>query len=275
MKNLLLPVLILILAGSGAQAAGIKPRPGKVYQNLSDTGAYKFYDGHKGDCHGCVFRNLVLKVDRYGFQIRGSTADLLIDGVKVSLRTPTTGGDFPAGVAVSSSKARDITVRDSEFSDFKMAPVKGRYTNGDGLDCDSRTTNITIERVYAHDNSDGGIDTKCITTMRDVRAERNYRNFRMWGAFTATTLTSNQPRNAHFWFSQGASGVIDKAVAGGDTGKSVFFFDKPGQRPVEIKECVFNFSVPTKLLGGARSEMLVLGPTCRADAEGYAINTAG
>lgn len=270
--------LALISAGP-AVAAGVTPKPGKVVEGRTNVGAYKFMDSRRGDCSDCRFRDLVLHVDRYGFVFSRGVRDVVIDRVKVDLRFPTTGSNLPAGVVVTDSDnfPDNITIRNSEFSGFRMVPEKDKYMQGDGVDCDNRKTRLFLEGSYAHDNGDGGFDTKCITDMRDLRSERNNYNYRLWGKVTAGTITSRNPKKAHIQTTGGTAAVIDLLIAEGDTGQEVIMVNKASAGGIEIKACRFNFSRPTKVIGGpakfVEATPIKLGPTCRPGADGFAVNT--
>lgn len=264
--------LALLAIAPAVQAAGIVGYPGKTYQNATSNGAYKWFDDRKAKptCDGCTFKNITLTVDRYGWQFLKSK-NVTLDGVKVTHRRVNSGGDLPAAVAIVGGS--NITVRNFEFRNFQMVAVKGKYTNGDGADCDNRdVTGVVFEDGITTDNSDAGLDLKCEVTVNRVTSERNYRNFRFWGKMKGGTLTSRNPRNAHVWFSSGAKGVVDTLIAEGDTGAPVFASEPP-KTDLTFNNCRYNFGVPTKVFGTkGQVPGLKVGPSCMPDAKGYAIN---
>lgn len=251
----------------------------KLVENVISVGRYKWRTHQKTDFSGTTFRNLDIATDRYAFQIGGKVRDVTIENARISLRAPTTGGDLPAAVAVSSSAlVQNIVIRDSEFFDFRQVPSDA-YPQGDGIDCDSRATTLLIERVYSHDNGDGGFDTKCITTFRNTRAERNNWNYRLWGSVTATKIASADPRRAHIQTTGGTKATINGLFASGSTGKPVVLVNKPTEpgHYLRMTNCRYNFSVPTKVVHGPAKYIktieLTFDASCAPDAKGFAANT--
>lgn len=90
------------------------------------------------------------------------------------------------------------------------------YPNADGFGSERLNDNITYRFTTASNNSDGGYDLKSTNTLLDnTRADENYRNYRLWGSGTGTTIYSNSPRGAHIWLGQNANYTINKLVATG------------------------------------------------------------
>ncbi|KQM50356.1 hypothetical protein ASE69_20810 [Sphingomonas sp. Leaf208] len=276
-RNLLATTAATALITTPAYA-DVRPQAGKVYENIVSNGSYKFLESKKGDANRVTVRNAKLTVSRIGFQINTLVKGFVLDRVTVAATKVNKGGDFPAGLVVGAgSGPSEVTVSDAEFSGFTMDQVPDKYTNGDGVDCSTRTASLRISRTYLHDNSDGGLDTKCITVADDLTAARNYRNFRIWGQFTGTKLTSVDPRNAHVWISGGAAQVvtIDRLVVKNTVNTaSVLFIASELPVTVLVKACEVAVLPGTLLQSGGKNARVTWGPTCLRDAKGYAINTA-
>ena len=275
------------------------PDKPKVVSNVVSNGRYKWVDTRKTDVRNATFNNITLNVDRYGFAFgpsyvikdgknkgqivchAGST--VTINNLTASLRKPTKGGDFPAAVGVSDSGCApaNIIINGGVFSNFRQVEVKGKYTQGDGIDCDNRRVNLTIRNVAANNNSDGGFDSKCNSTYDNLSGEGNGITYRMWGRVRAGTLTSISPRKGHIQTTGGTDAVIELLIAEGSNGKPVVGINSPTGESIEIKACRFNFTVPTPVIGGpskfvkpmVAAGRVKLGPTCQPDANGFAVNS--
>lgn len=287
----LLIVLALLFAGSAVQAAGIKPAPNKqITTTAANNGAYKVLDFRNGDCSGCVVDGVTWNVDRTGVDARGWDYFTLKNST-ITLRAPTSKGDFPSAISITATTKPGgrYFILNNTFRDFimvarpltkplgKLVKDDGKYMQGEPVNCDDRKAQVELIGNKAFGSGDAGYDLKCTMVKMDGNyAEGANYGYRIWGVVSAGTNTSHNARVAHNWFSQAARVSQAQAVASGETGAPVFYVSAPGA-VIDYQTCKFNFSVPTKVLAGPASAIkgskITLGPSCRPDANGYAVNT--
>lgn len=212
-----------------------------------------------------VVRNLdisnltVTNTLREGIRIQGDVNGVTVKNFSLKqAATPTIAPDLPTGIAIH--KGTNIQISDGTASGFQM--VTTGYPNGDGISAEGAVSNLTISRVKASDNSDGGFDLKSSNTaLYDLTAERNYRNYRFWSSVKAGTLTSVDPSNAHVWAGSGADVVIDNLIVSSTTKAVVLYVD--GAKSLTIKACQLKVPAGTKLMYKATpSSVVTLGPGC-------------
>jgi hypothetical protein len=210
-------------------------------------------------------RNLVIQrltafdLQRDGVRLRGDIEGARLHHFKLQMRgQPQIEPHLPIGVAVMSG--RRIAISDGQISGFRMVPVPGKYTNGDGIAAERKVHDLAIARVRAVDNSDAGFDLKSSATRLDaLQAERNGRNYRFWGSVDAGTLTSVSPRKAHVWAGKGARVRIRHLVAR-SAGRAPIV-DIEGAESVTIDRCSLQVPRGTPLVEGA-SSVVKLGRGC-------------
>jgi hypothetical protein len=150
-------------------------------------------------------------LERDGIRLRQAD-EVDIGGFDLSMRAePQVRPHLPQGIAIV--RGTNISIHDGRVAGFRMARVEGKYTNGDGIALEGGVSNVTIARVIAENNSDGGFDLKSRDTrLQDTVARNNSRNYRFWGTGTATTITSESARSAHVWLGRGANWRISRLV---------------------------------------------------------------
>lgn len=213
-----------------------------------------------------IVRNLTitaLKVTdaiREGIRIQGDVDTVTIKDFSLKQRAvPTEAPDLPSGIAIYTGK--NITISDGYVSGFQMNNP-GKYPNGDGISSEREVDNLMISRVTSSDNSDGGFDLKSTNTfLYDLKAERNYRSYRLWGSANAGTLTSVDPKNAHVYAGNGAVVVIDKLIARSTTTALLVYAEDA--KSVTIKSCDLQMPAGTKLVyKSSPTTVINLGPGC-------------
>ncbi|MDI1296695.1 MAG: right-handed parallel beta-helix repeat-containing protein [bacterium] len=212
-----------------------------------------------------VVRNLdianltVTDTTREGIRIQGDVNGVTVKNFSLKqVAKPTVAPDLPTGIAIHSGT--NIQISDGSASGFQM--VSTGYPNGDGISAEGGVSNLTISRVTASDNSDGGFDLKYNNTLLyDLTAERNFRNYRFWSSVKASTLTSVDAANAHIWAGGSADVVIEKLVVKSTTKAVILYVD--GAKSVKINACELNVPKGTKLIYKATaSSVVILGPGC-------------
>jgi hypothetical protein len=230
---------------------------------LTVSGSYRVVESSKN----LRMRNLRIQglfgtdLQRDGVRLRGDIDGATIQNFRLAMRRqPQTEPNLPIGIAVQSG--RGITISDGEVAGFQMVRVPGKYTNGDGIAAERQVQDLTISRVVSRNNSDGGFDLKSSNTKLDqLRAEHNYRNYRLWGTIDAGTLTSIDPAGAHLWAGNRAVVHIKRRVASSSGRAPLVQVD--GARQVEIDSCDLRLPPGTPLVEGKTSETrVVLGRGC-------------
>jgi hypothetical protein len=200
-------------------------------------------------------------LDRDGIRIRGDAEGVRIQNFHLQMRSaPQSSPNLPIGIAVQTG--RDIVISDGTVSGFRMIEQEGKYTNGDGIATERPVDGLSIARVRSTDNSDGGFDLKSRNTrLDDLTAERNGRNYRLWGTVEAGTLNSADPRNAHVWVAKGAVVHIRNLVASSTRRAPLIKLEGPAQ--VTVDHCTLRLPPGNKIVGGQPEGADVhLGPGC-------------
>lgn len=154
-----------------------------------------------GQLHGFRIHDITAtNLERGGLRFKDASDGLIEDVTCLSdgLGCP----DIPVGFAITDGPGHHITYRRCTAGGFvKRVDRPGAYVNGDGFSDEETCTDITYEDCYAHDNGDGGLDSKCANLVATrVTCERNKRNFRLWGSGVVTDCVSIDPAQVHFWF---------------------------------------------------------------------------
>jgi hypothetical protein len=201
-------------------------------------------------------------LQRDGIRVRGDAEGVVIRNFRLAMRSfPQSGPNLPIGIAVQ--QGRDITISHGEVSGFRMIPLPGKYTNGDGIATERPVQGISITDVRSFNNSDGGFDLKSSRTRLDrLSAEANGRNYRFWRTVDAGTLTSASPRNAHIWLARGADVHIARFAASARTRAPLIRIEGPAS--IVIDSCQLRLPAGTPLVAGPRSQTRVtLGRGCK------------
>jgi hypothetical protein len=264
---------ILLLLAAGATAAANPQRPAinlkgevrdRVIGPLNLSGAFRAIESNPQ----VRVRNLTIRgitatdLERDGIRIRGDAVGVNIRDFRLSMRAqPQSGRNLPIGIAVQ--EGRDIVIEDGSASGFRMVERQGKYTNGDGVATERPVDGLTINRVRASDNSDGGFDLKSSRTSLDrLTAERNGRNYRFWRTVRAGTLTSADPRNAHVWLARGAEVRIARLAASSRGRAPLVRIEGPAS--ITIDRCDLRLPPGTPLVAGdRRGSRISLGAGCR------------
>ncbi|HVF84260.1 MAG TPA: hypothetical protein VM913_08850 [Sphingomicrobium sp.] len=202
------------------------------------------------------------RLQRDGIRIRGDADGVVIRNFRLAMRDqPQSHPNLPIGIAVQ--EGRNISIDSGSTSGFQMVFVPGKYTNGDGIATERAVDGISITRVRASDNSDGGFDLKSSRTRLDqLTAVRNGRNYRFWRTVEAGTLTSADARNAHIWLARGADVRIRKLVATSRSRSPVVRIEGPAK--IVIDSCELRLPPGTRLVAGSMAGSQVsLGRGCR------------
>ncbi|WP_119300553.1 calcium-binding protein [Dongia deserti] len=149
-------------------------------------------------------------------RLQYDTRDVLIDNV-IGDSQRTYGGLYVSGIAL------DGTVHDVLISNTKMKNNFGQgtateYWNGDGFVTERGVYNVRFENTMASGNTDAGYDLKSSnTTLVNVTAEGNNRNYRFWS--TSITLEDSVSLNptryggtshtVHVWLAENANATVD------------------------------------------------------------------
>ena len=195
-----------------------------------------------------------------GIFIRGGSHDWLIQDFRITgSGVNTSPGDIPVGIGMHG--ATNIVIRRGEISGFKTVLANPKkYANADCISAE-RGDSFTATDVYAHDCSDGIIDTKATTKLDRIRAANaGHYSYRFWAKADAGTLTSENPGYAHVQLAAASADVhIVKLVAIG--GGTLVKVDKPGGKLV-IDACDLTKWTGTDLVAGAKASVS-LGKGCR------------
>ena len=213
-----------------------------------------------------VMRNLRIRgitgldLQRDGIRLRGDIDGATVQNFRLVMRRqPQAPPHLPTGIAVVSG--RRIRISDGEVAGFQMVRIPGKYTNGDGIAAERQVHDLSITRVVSRNNSDAGFDLKSSPTSLDqLRAENNGRNYRFWARVEAGTLTSVEPRGAHVWAGNGAVVHIKRLVARSSTRAPLVQIERGGQ--VVIDQCELRLPVGTRLVAKSNEGRVVLGRGC-------------
>ncbi|EMD84336.1 hypothetical protein C725_0266 [Pacificimonas flava] len=195
-----------------------------------------------------------------GIRLDGDATGVSIENFDFSMRDAQ-DTDYPAGIILNSGT--DILIRDGRLSGFRSPTAKGDYPQGDGVSAERGVSKLTITGVSASGNADGGYDLKSSETrLDDLRAEDNYRNYRLWGSVEAGRLESRNPRGAHLWAGKGADIRIAEFVVSSDTDAPILQID--GAKRVQIDHCVLSVPEGTSTVSGnASNAELILDESCK------------
>jgi hypothetical protein len=198
-----------------------------------------------------------------GIFIRGGSRDWLIQDFRIKgSRINTSPGDIPVGIAMGG--ATNIVIRRGEISGFQtvLADEK-KYANADCISAE-RGDSFTATDIYAHDCTDGIIDTKATTHLDRVRAANaGHYSYRFWALVTAGTLISENPGSAHIQIAAASTDVtIDKLIAVGP--RAIIAVDSKGiGGKITIKGCDLSKWTGTSLLSGFYTRAKIeLGKGC-------------
>ena len=234
----------------------------RVIGPLKVVGPYRIVETSKD----LVLRNLKiqgitgLNLQRDGIRVRGMVDGVTIQNFRLEMRRePQVSPNLPTGIALSSGQ--NIRISDGQVSGFQMVKVPGKYTNGDGIASERMVHDLSIVRVVSKNNSDGGFDLKSSpTTLDQLRAENNGRNYRFWSRVEAGTLTSIEPRGAHIWAGNTALVHIKRLVARSSTDAPLVAVEGAGQ--VVIDQCELHLPRGTTLVKKSGQGKVVLGRGC-------------
>lgn len=200
---------------------------------------------------------------KYGIRIRNGSSNWLIQDFRISgSGVNTSPGDVPGGIVLDG--AYNVTIRRGEIDGFRtvLADPK-KYANSDCVAAE-RGDSLIMSDVYAHDCTDGIVDTKATTHLDRIRAANaGHYSYRFWALVTAGTLTSENPGGAHIQIAAASTDVtIDKLIAVGP--KAVVHVDSKGiGGKITIKECDLSKWTGTSLLSGFYTRAkITLGKGC-------------
>lgn len=197
-----------------------------------------------------------------GIFIRGGARDWVIQDFRITgSGINTMPGDIPVGIAMQG--AHNIVIRRGEISGFKTDLTGSGYENADCVSAE-RGDDFTMTDVYAHDCTDGIVDTKATTHLDRIRAANaGHYSYRFWAIVTAGTLTSENPGGAHIQIAAASTDVtIDKLIAVGP--RAIITVDSKGiGGKITIKECDLSKWTGTSLLSGFYTRAkITLGKGC-------------
>jgi len=194
-----------------------------------------------------------------GIFIRNGSSNWVVQDFRITgSGVNTSPGDIPGGIVMDG--AYNITIRRGEISGFKteLADPK-KYANADCIAAE-RGDSFTAIDLYLHDCTDGGIDTKAMTTLDRIRvANIGHYSYRFWAKVTAGTLTSENPGYAHVQLGAASADVhIAKLIAIG--GSNLIKVDKAGGK-LTIDACDLDRFTGKTLVAGAKATVM-LGKGC-------------
>ena len=198
-----------------------------------------------------------------GIFIRGGSHDWVIQDFRIKgSRVNTSPGDIPVGIALGG--ATNIVIRRGEISGFHTVLVdKKKYANADCISAE-RGDSFTATDIYAHDCTDGIIDTKATTHLDRIRAANaGHYSYRFWAKVEAGTLISENPGGAHIQIAAASSDVtIEKLIAIGP--KAIVHVDSKGVGgKITIKTCDLTKWTGVVIKSGFYSRAwITLGSTC-------------
>jgi hypothetical protein len=248
----------------GGRAISAKGRvEGSTVGPVNIRGAYSaFYTDDSSNLRNIFISNInVTNAQREGIRLRGQVEGVTICNFAIRMRAESQSGThLPEGISVYNGK--NIVIQDGFISGFRMVPVEGEYTNGDGISSERPVVGLAISRVTANDNSDAGFDLKSDQTyLYDTVAERNFRNYRFWTRATTGTIRSVDPVQAHIWVGAGAEVVIDRLIAKSSNTGYVLWLD-PDAKSVTIRSCDLDLPPGTRFYKRGSNARLILGLGC-------------
>jgi hypothetical protein len=171
---------------------------------------------------------MILQFTRGAIFLTSNTNGVLIEDTYIDMQPELMGGqgsDYVVGIALYDT-ARDVVIRNTTV--LNVVGMKTGYTQGDGIDGESSASDILVEHSYFRGSQDGCIDTKSRNMLiRDTIAADCKRNFRLWQSVTpgprVESVTSYQPRDAHFFMRSGSTTAVDIAVHSSNAAKLVAY----------------------------------------------------
>ncbi len=171
---------------------------------------------------------MILMFTRGGIFLGSGTAGALIEDTYIDMQPSRMGGqgsDYPVGIALYDT-TRDVVIRRATV--LNVVGKKTDYTQGDGIDGESTASDVLVEDSYFRGAQDGCIDTKVRNMLiRDTVAADCKRNFRLWNSATpgprVESVSSYQPRDAHFFMRSGTSTSTDVAVYSSNAARLVAY----------------------------------------------------
>jgi hypothetical protein len=129
----------------------------------------KWINCQKGDCTGLKVVNVTNHTNRDGVvvdvcpsTVKGCAgvipSNITITDSDFYLTAPATGTNYPWAVQVVNG--HDVVLDGVRGHNFRMAPVNGKYTNGDVFDGERGSYNVTFRNTVADGASDAGYDFK-------------------------------------------------------------------------------------------------------------------
>jgi len=213
-----------------------------------------------------AFNNVILQrfdvtAWKRGIFIRGGSRDWLIQDFRIKgSRVNTSPGDIPVGIAMGG--ATNIVIRRGEISGFQTVLAdKKKYANADCISAE-RGDSFTATDIYAHDCTDGIIDTKATTYLDRIRAANaGHYSYRFWAKVEAGTLISENPGRAHVQVAAASADIhIAKLIAiGGGTLITVDSHGKGGKAVIDA--CDLSGWTGKTIQSGAKADIM-LGKGC-------------
>ncbi|NMO15096.1 fibronectin type III domain-containing protein [Pyxidicoccus fallax] len=175
-----------------------------------------------------VRESMILQFTRGGIFLASNTNGVLIENTYIDMQPDRIGGqgsDYPVGIAFYDT-ARNVVVRNTTV--LNVIGMQTGYTQGDGIDGESTASDVLVEGSYFRGSEDGCIDTKVRNMLiRDTVAAECKRNFRLWQSVTpgprVESVTSYQPRDAHFFMRSGSTTARDITVRSSNAAKLVAY----------------------------------------------------
>jgi len=198
---------------------------------------------------------------KYGIRIRNGSSNWLIQDFRISgSGVNTSSGDVPGGIVLDG--AYNITIRRGEISGFQtvLADPK-KYANSDCVAAE-RGDSLIMSDVYAHDCTDGIVDTKATTHLDRIRAANaGHYSYRFWAKVEAGTLISENPGRAHVQIAAASADIhIAKLIAiGGGTLITVDSHGKGGK--LKLDACDLSGWTGKTIQSGATADV-TLGKGC-------------
>jgi hypothetical protein len=223
------------------------------------------------DVHNAQFTGIDGRgLGRFGIRLRFAYSTTISDFDLTHSSALSVSPNLPGGIVIGGGDG--ITIRDGQVSGYRMAQSfdalgKPVYLNGDGVAIEEGAQNVTIERVTATDNSDGGFDLKlgAGSWLDGLTAAWNNRGFRIWYQAEAGMLESIDNKTA-VWIGGSATTVrIRRLVAKSRVPARVFLFDAKNKGIIlKVGSCDLTGMAKGSTLGeGFSGNKVTLGPGCR------------
>ncbi|MCP3140068.1 fibronectin type III domain-containing protein [Pyxidicoccus xibeiensis] len=171
---------------------------------------------------------MILQFTRGGIFLASNTNGVLIEDTYIDMQPQLIGGqgsDYPVGIAFYDT-ARNVVVRRATV--LNVIGKQTDYTQGDGIDGESTASDVLVEDSYFRGSEDGCIDTKVRNMLiRNTVAAECKRNYRLWNSATpgprVESVTSYQPRDAHFFMRSGVTTAVGIAVHSSNAARLVAY----------------------------------------------------